>query len=69
MAIDTLESSDILTLCNAVKTSVSIYVARMTRSLCGRIFRYAVICGYISFDSSRDWRTRCPLISTSLWPR
>lgn len=51
MPIDTIEPPDILALCNAVKDSVSVYMARMTRSLCGRIFRYAVGCGYIASET------------------
>jgi integrase len=60
MAIDGLEPPDVLALCNAVKTSVSVYMARLARSLCGRVFRYAVICGYISSDPSRDLADALP---------
>jgi integrase len=60
MPIDTLEPPDILALCNAVKTSISVYMARLTRSLCGRIFRYAVRCGYIPSDPSRDLSDALP---------
>jgi integrase len=60
MPIDSLTPPDVLVLCNAVKTSVSVYMARLTRSLCGRVFRYAVTCGYIDSDPSRDLADALP---------
>jgi integrase len=60
MPIDTLLPPDVLALCNAVNTFVSVYMARLVRSLCGRIFRYAVTCGYIPSDPSRDLADALP---------
>lgn len=54
LPIDSITPPEILALCNAVKTSVSVYMAHVILSLCGRICRHAVVCGYLPSDPCRD---------------
>lgn len=54
LPIDAITPPEILALCNAVKTSVSVYMAHVILSLCGRICRHAVVCGYLPSDPCRD---------------
>lgn len=58
--LDSLQPPDILAMCNSIKTAVSTYTARLMLSLCSRIFRYGVVCGYISSDPCRDLSDALP---------
>ena len=52
--IESLEPPDSLAVCRAVMKSASTYMGHVTLSLCSRIFRYGIICGYIKPDPCRD---------------
>lgn len=52
--LDSLEPPDMLAMFNSIKISVSIYTSRLMLSLCSRIFRYGIVCGYINSDPCRD---------------
>ena len=45
---------DVLDVCRRLEKSQSAYSAHVVLSLCSRVFRYAVACGYISSDPCRD---------------
>lgn len=54
MPIESLEPPDILAVCKAVMKSASTYMGHVTLSLCSRIFRHGIVCGYIKSDPCRD---------------
>lgn len=58
--IEALEPPDILALCRTVMKSSSTYMAHVVLSLCSRIFRYGIVCGYIKSDPCRDLSNALP---------
>ena len=54
MPIEGLEPPDVLSVRRAVIKSSSTYMGHVALSLCSRIFRYGLICGYSKSDPCRD---------------
>ena len=60
LSMDSIELPDMLALCNATKDGVSVYMAHVILGICGRIFRYGVVCGYVTSDPCRDLKGALP---------
>lgn len=56
MEITEISPQDVLLVCRRFEKQISAFVARTLLGLVSRIFRYAVACGYVLSDPSRDLR-------------
>ena len=52
--IASLEPPDVLAVCKSIVNKTSVYMGHVIMSLCSRIFRFAIMNGYIKSDPCRD---------------
>ncbi len=54
VAISKLDPPTMLSVCTTAIKTTSVYTAHVILSLCSRVFRYGIVCGYIKSDPCRD---------------